>query len=210
MMWSLPNGAKFLPDASTNQLRALYAVEQHPKSKLRLLAAMHRRAGKSIDEIAYMLSKPRRTVHGWLTRFTKRGIEAKDARRQTGRPSSLTMAQKRQLVKDLERGPPHNMTGLWSTKEVQELLRRKYKVSFVKQHVWRMLDQLGFSMLRPRKAHYRRADAATIAAFKKKRVDWCANIGDDVSPSLRKTKRPSASSRMSRVAGHDEAAIPSS
>jgi hypothetical protein len=32
-----------------------------------------------------------------------------------------------------------------------------------------MLDQLGFSMLRPRKAHHRSADPATIAAFKKKR-----------------------------------------
>lgn len=191
-MWSLPSGATFLPDFSTKQLRAAYAAEQHPKSKLRLLAATHRRAGKSIDEIAYMLSKPRRTVHGWLTRFAERGIEAKDARRQTGRPASLTLAQKRTLVKDLERGPPHNPTGLWSTKDVQELLRRKYGVSFVKQHVWRMLDQLGFSMLRPRKAHHRRADAATIAAFKKKRADWCAAIDDDVSSSPRRTKQPSA------------------
>jgi transposase len=191
LMWSLPSGAKFLPDVSTSQLRSLYAAEQHPKSKLRLLAAMHRRQGKSIDDIAYMLSKPRRTVHGWLTRFAERGIDAKDARRQTGRPSHLTVTQKRQLVKDLERGPPHN-AGLWSTKDVQELLRRKYRVVFVKQHVWRMLDQLGFSMLRPRKQHHQRADAATIAAFKKKRGDWCASTGDDVLSSRRKTKQLSA------------------
>ena len=150
-MWSLPSGTRFVPDVSTRELRMLYVAEQHPKSKLRLLAAMHRRAGKSIDEIAYMLSKPRRTVHGWLTRFSERGIGAKDALRQTGRPSQLTLAQKRQLVKVLERGLSHNATGLWSTKEVQELLRRKYGVVFVKQHVWRMLDQLGFSLLRPRK-----------------------------------------------------------
>lgn len=209
-MWSLPSGATFLPDVSTKQLRTMYAAEQHPKSKLRLLAAMHRRAGKSIDEIAYMLSKPRRTVHGWLTRFAQRGIDAKDARRQTGRPPQLTLAQKRQLIKDLERGPPHNATGLWSTKDVQELLRRKYDVAFVKQHVWRMLDQLGFSMLRPRKAHYRRADAATIAAFKKKRTEWCTSTSDAVSLSPRRTRRRSASSPSSRAAGRDAAATPSS
>lgn len=209
-MWSLPRGANFLPGVSTRQLRAAYAAEQHPKSKLRLLAAVHRRAGKSIDEIAYMLSKPRRTVHGWLTRFAERGISGKDARKQSGRPSSLTLAQKRQLIKELERGPPHNATGLWSTKEVRDLLQREYGVTFVNQHVWRMLNQLGFSMLRPRKAHHRRADAATIAAFKKKRADWCARIGDDVLSSPRRTRPRSASSPSSRVAGRDGEAIPSS
>jgi transposase len=191
-MWSLPNGTKFLSSISTSQLRSMYAAEQHPKSKLRLLAAMHRRQGRSIDDIAYMISKPRRTVHGWLTRFAERGIDAKDARRQTGRPSQITLAQKRQIIKDLERGPPNNATGLWSTKEVQSLLRRKYNAIFVKQHVWRMLDQLGFALLRPRKQHHRRADAATIAAFKKKRADWCASTSDDVLSSLPKMKRPSA------------------
>lgn len=191
-MWSLPNDAKFLPDVSTRRLRASYTAEQHPKSKLRLLAAVHRRTGKTIDEIACMLSKPRRTVHGWLTRFAERGIEAKDARRQTGRPASLTRAQKRQLVKTLERGPPHNPSGLWTTKLVQELLRRKYNVVFVKQHVWRMLDQLGFALLRPRKQHHQRADAATIAAFKKKRDDWCASTSSADSSSLLKTKQLSA------------------
>jgi transposase len=137
-----------------------------------------------------MLSKPRRTVHGWLTRFAERGIEAKDARQQTGRPSQLTIAQKRQLIKMLERGPPHNATGIWSTKEVQELLHRKYGTVFVKQHVWRMLDQLGFAMLRPRKQHHQRADAATIAAFKKKRDDWCKNTNKKSSQSPHKTKQP--------------------
>ncbi len=188
-MWSLPSGTKFLPRVSTRQLHSMYAAEQHPKSKLRLLAATHRRQGKSIDDIAYMLSKPRRTVHGWLTRFAERGIDAKDARRQTGRPARLTLAQKRRLVKDLERGPPNNATGLWSTKDVKELLRRKYAAVFVKQHVWRMLDQLGFSMLRPRKKHHQSASPEEMDRFKKKRVDWCANIGSAASSSLHKMKQ---------------------
>jgi transposase len=81
----------------------MYAAEQHPKSKLRLLAAVHRRQGKSIDQIANSLSKSRRTIHGWLTRFSERGIIAKDARKQTGRPAQLTQSQKRQLIKELER-----------------------------------------------------------------------------------------------------------
>ncbi len=188
-MWSLPNGNTFLNGISTRQLNIMYATEQHPKSKLRLLAAIHRRQGKSIDDIAYMLSKHRRTVHGWLTRFTERGIEAKDAKRQPGRPAQLTLTQKRRLIRDLERGPPNNASGLWSTKQVQELLRRKYHADFVKQHVWRILDQLGFSMLRPRKKHHQSADAATIAAFKKKRDNWCANTSNDILSLPHKMKQ---------------------
>lgn len=172
-MWRLPKGAKFLPGISTITLQEMYAAEQHPKSKLRLLAALHRRKGSSLDDIADMISKPKRTVHGWLTRFAERGIDGKDARKQSGRPKRLTLQQRQQLVKDLERGPPHNAMGLWSTKEVRELLRKKYGVKFVKQHVWRILDQLGFSMQRPRKKHHLSASPEEIVRFKKKRADWC-------------------------------------
>jgi len=191
-MWSLPSRAEFLSGISSQRLRALYAAEQHPKSKVRLLAAVHRREGKSIDDIGYMLSKPRRTVHGWLTRFAENGINAKDARKQTGRPAHLTLTQKRQLINDLERGPPHNSSGLWTTKLAQELLRRKYNAVFVKQHVWRMLDQFGFALLRPRKQHHLRASDEEMARFKKKRDAWCANTNNAVSSSPRKTKQLSA------------------
>lgn len=184
----LAKGAKFLPDISEQQLRMFSRREKLRKPQLRLLAALRRKQGWTLERIAASLEQPLMTVHGWLTRLQRRGIEGLHDRKQTGRPASLTPAQKRQLIKDLERGPPHNATGLWSTKEVQDLLRQKYGVSFVKQHVWRMLDQLGFSILRPRKKHHRSADAATVAAFKKKRADWCASIDDDASSSPRRTK----------------------
>jgi transposase len=144
-----------------------------------------------LERIAANLEQPLMTIHGWLTRLQRRGIEGLYDRKQTGRPAQLTLAQKRQLVRDLEHGPPNNQSGLWTTKLVQELLRQKYKVSFVKQHVWRMLDQLGFSLLRPRKQHHLRASDEQMAQFKKKRADWCGSINDDISSSLRKTKQHS-------------------
>jgi transposase len=188
----LPKGAAFLPDVSERQIRVLSRRERLRKPQLRLLAALRRKQGWTLECIAASLEQPLMTVHGWLTRLQRRGIEGLQDRKQTGRPAQLTLEQKCQLIKDLERGPPHNPSGLWTTKLVQELLRRKYNVSFVKQHVWRMLDQLGFALLRPRKQHHRRADAATIAQFKKKRDDWCASTNNAVSSSLLKTKQLSA------------------
>jgi len=167
-MWKLTKGEEFLAKISLKELQVMYDKEKNAKSKLRLLGALHRKRGKSIDEIAYLLSKPRRTVHGWLTRFQKRGIGGKDSIKQSGRPATLTPTQQKNLVKDLERGPPHNISGLWSTKDLKYLLKRKYRVEFVNQHVWRLLVSLGFSMQRPRKQHYQKPNEEEIALFKKK------------------------------------------
>ena len=167
-MWKLTKGEEFLAKISLKELQVMYDKEKNAKSKLRLLGALHRKRGKSIDEIANLLSKPRRTVHGWLTRFQKRGIGGKDSIKQSGRPATLTPTQQKNLVKDLERGPPHNISGLWSTKDLKYLLKRKYRVEFVNQHVWRMFVSLGFSMQRPRKQHYQKPSKEDIALFKKK------------------------------------------
>jgi len=167
-MWNLSKGKQFLPTVSIRQLQKIYNDEEHAKAKLRLLSAIHRKKGKSIDEIAYLLSKPRKTVHGWLVRFQKRGINAKDSIKQSGRPVELTIKQREKLIKILERGPPHNPDGLWSTKEIREIITKRFDRTYVKQHVWRMLVSLGFSMQRPRKRHYQRASDEEIAQFKKK------------------------------------------
>ena len=167
-MWKLTRGNEFLSKISLKKLQEKYDQEKNAKSKLRLLSAVHRKRGRSIDEIAYLLSKPRRTIHGWLTRFQKRGMDGKDSIKQSGRPAIMTLTQRKNLVKDLERGPPHNISGLWSTKELRYLLKMKYHVQFVNQHLWRMLVSFGFSMQRPRKQHYKKPGAEEIALFKKK------------------------------------------
>ena len=191
IMWTLLKGKYFLSITSVNQLQKSYDKEKNAKAKLRLLSAVHRKKGKSIDEIAYLLSKPRRTIHGWLTRFQKRGISGKDSIKQSGRPATLTLTQRKSLVKDLERGPPHNPTGLWSTKELKDLLKRKYQVEFVNQHVWRLLVSLGFSMQRPRKQHYQKPSKEEIVQFKKKLDDNQSIIGEKGLLWARRMKQPS-------------------
>lgn len=130
-----------------------------------------------MDGIAYLLSKNRRTIHSWLVRFKERGIDGKDSKKAPGKIPSLTLKQRQELVKILERGPPHNPWGLWSTKEVRELIAKKFRRDYVKQHVWRMLVSLGFSMQRPRKRHYKRPSDEEITLFKKKQDEKRATTG---------------------------------
>lgn len=167
-MWSLPKGKEFLPRTSMNNLEIMHKDEKNVKAKMRLLVAIHRKEGKSVDRIAEMTRQKKRTVHEWLWKFHKRGVEAKDSIKQSGRPSALTAKQMKELVRTLGKGPPYNPSGLWTTKEVRKFIGKKYGISFVPQHVWRIMTALGFSLQSPRKKHYKSASRDEIEAFKKR------------------------------------------
>ena len=175
-MWNLPKGNEFLPKTTLKELENLYAVEKKTKPKIRLLCAIHRKNGESIDNIAEITNQKRATIHALLRRFQERGINAKDAIKQTGRPSFLTQKQRKELVKQLEIGPPKNKTGLWSTKEAKEYIHKKYGVTYTTVHVWELLKALGFSLQRPRPRHRKAPDAQEIDRFKKKLPGWYAII----------------------------------
>ena len=141
-MWSLPKGVDFLPGVSIRKLRRLYREEQKAKPKLRVLCAIHRKEGKSIDDIAGFTNMKRRTVHETLRRFVERGISAKDSIKQSGRPPELTEKQRRKLIAILDRGPSYNRSGLWTTKEVRELIRKEFGVEYTHSHVWELLNYI--------------------------------------------------------------------
>ena len=142
-------------------------AEHEQKPHLRLLAVIHRKQGWTLERSAAALGIPITTVHDWLLRFEKHGFDRLRDTKQPGRPPVLTAKQRRELINYLERGPSHNPSGLWSTKQVRDLLKRKYDVTYVHQHVWRLLTALGFSMQRPRKQHYKRPDEEELRRFKK-------------------------------------------
>jgi len=175
-MWNLPKGNEFLPKTTLKELETLYTAEKKAKPKTRLLCAIHRKKGASIDEIAEITNQKRATVHALLWRFQERGINAKDSIKQTGRPAFLTLKQRKELIKKLEAGPPQNKTALWSTKEVKQYIHKKYGVTYTNVHVWELLKALGFSLQRPRPRHRKAPDAAEIDRFKKKLPGWRAII----------------------------------
>jgi len=176
-MWTLPKGDSFLPRVSLKQLQRLYAAEPNAKPKLRLLCAICRKEGGSLDDVASRVSMKRRTVHEILRRFDERGIEGKDSIKPNGRPSHLSLAQRKDLAKRLLRGPPNNESGLWTTKEVRAFIKEKFGVEYAHQHTWLLLKAGGFSLQKPRNRHYKAATPQAKAAFKKKLPSWRAIIG---------------------------------
>lgn len=180
-MWSLPKGEEFLPHVDVAALQRLYDRERKAKPKVRLLCALHRKRGESLDAIAGITALKRRTVHATLWRFVERGVDGKDSIRASGRPPRLSKPQRAQLVRLLDRGPPHNRSGLWTTKEVRELIRRKFGVTYTHAHVWDILGAAGFSIQTPRPRNVKAPDEAETQRFKKKLRCWQNTTGSKAS-----------------------------
>lgn len=167
-MWNLPKGHEFMRGVSARKLEAAYRRERSKKAKMRLLAAIKRRQGKSIDLIASDLEMGRRTVHSWLRRFVEMGLQGAYDIKQPGRPKRLTDQQLKSLREDLIAGPEKFgfSKQLWTTRMVQKHVRRKYKVSYVDRHMRRLLRRMGFSCQKPRPVHYK-TDKRAQERFKK-------------------------------------------
>lgn len=167
-MWMLKRGSAFLSYVSLKRLQQLYERERNAKAKLRLLAAIRRKKGESIDDIAFALEKPRRTIHGWLQRFEQRRLKAVHDKKQPGRPTRLTRSQLKKLRRELIHGPAHVPGRLWTTRLVREHLEKKYDTKYQRSNVFRLLHALGFTVQEPRPQHYK-ADKNAQTRFKKKR-----------------------------------------
>lgn len=194
MTWDLARGEEFLPHTSLTELKRLMKAETKAKPRLRLLIALHRKQGKPLDEITEACSVSRSTVHATLQRFQERGVTAAHAAKKEGRPPQLSIKQRKQLVRELERGPAHNRNGLWTTKEVRELIHKKFGVTYAPQHVWRILIASGLSLQKPRLHHYKAATLEEQAKFKKKRGVSPLTTAKRVLSWPAKTKPRSASS----------------
>lgn len=170
MSWNLLRGNSFLPDVSLHELKRKMATENNAKSKVRFLIAIHRKQGYSLDEISEACAVLRSTVAAVLQRFQERGVTAAHAVKQKGRPPQLTKKQRALLLQTLQKGNPRTPSKLWTSKEVLDLIKRKFKVNYSPQHVWRLLIACGFSLLQPRPRHYKSPGKEVHDKFKKKRV----------------------------------------
>ncbi len=174
MSWSLPVGEEFLPDVSVDSLEKHLAREQGARPRLRLLTALHRKQGWSLDEIAAPLHLHRRSVHDILWRFMERGMGAVHDAPKSGRPSYLTVKQQEDLRKRLLAGPQANgfTDGFWTTRMVLDLVKKRYRRGYTREHMTRLLHKLGFSSQKPRPESPRKASKEEIERFKKKHGAW--------------------------------------
>lgn len=168
MSW-IKKGEKFLPEFSKAELTKLYQKEKNAKAKLRLLATILRKEGKSLDFISESVQTPKTTVHDWLKRLESEGLDGLIDNSRPGRPSWLSQEQKEELEKMLsgspeEQGIPFK---IWTTSLVQYIIHELFNVTYKPRNVQKLVKKLGFAIKVPRSRN-KKASTKAQEEFKKK------------------------------------------
>ena len=146
----------------------MYHRERDAKAKIRLLAAIFRKEGKTYDEIGLTLKYPLTTIRDWLSLIHIEGISRKGDIKQTGKPKRLTDEQIKKLKPILLKSPEEQdfKFTIWTTKLVIQLIKKLYDVSYKPLQVRRILHRLGLSCQKPRPTH-KKASKKAQEDFKK-------------------------------------------
>src|SRR5215813_4888270 len=156
------------------------------------------------SEVARRVHVCRQTVSRWADAFGAGGSKALQSAGRAGRKPELTEADRQRLQELLLRGPEKlgYETPLWTCARVAHLIDNEFGVEYHPGHVWKILDDLGWSCQRP----VGRARERNEEAIRRwRRVEWPAI---KKSPKRRthdhlhrrKRNKPTAASRANLVA----------
>lgn len=168
-----------------------------PKGSAKVLAARRRRAlalldqGYSLNEVARRIDCQASSVMRWRDAREREGDKAFEVGVSPGRPSKLTDADKRRLIRLLVQGPMAHghPTDLWTCERIAKLIWKQFRVRYHRDHIGRLMRDLGWSYQKPERRALER-DEQAIDRWKRK--DW---------PRVKKTLRgwvPTSSSPTSR------------
>jgi transposase len=146
----------------------------------------------SLHEIAHRLGCHASSVLRWRNAWQVGGQAALKAKPASGRPPRLTARQKARLVRLLTQGAMAHgyRTALWTTQRIAALIERHLRVRYHRNHVGKLLHQLGWSHQTPERRAVER-DEAGITTWKR-----------SVWPRVKKTSRgwaPTSSSSTKRA-----------
>ena len=151
-----------MPNYTLKKLTDLYHRERDAKGKIRLLASIFRKEGKTYDEIGQTLKYPLTTIQDWLSLIQIEGLSRKVDIKQTGKPKRLTDEQLKKLKPILLKSPEeHGYPFIfWTTKLVIQLIKEEYDVSYKALQARRILHSLGLSCQKPRPMHKKTSEKA--------------------------------------------------
>ena len=137
-----------------------------PKGSAEVLSGRRRRAlklvddGVSFNEIARRLGCRASSVMRWRDRRTREGDGVYTVRASSGRPARLNDDQKSHLCALLLAGALSQgyRTDLWTTARIADVIQRVFGVMYHRDHVGRVLHDLGFSCQKPDRRALERND----------------------------------------------------
>jgi transposase len=120
----------------------------------------------SVQEIAERLGLGEQTVRDHRNAFLLSGVASLNYKRPPGRPSKLTKRQRRELSDLIKAGPQTAgyTSGCWNTPMIQDLIAKRFGVSYHPHYLATLLHNLGFS--------YQKARFVSDHLNEAKRLEW--------------------------------------
>lgn len=118
--------------------------------------------GESLSSIARRLGVSRQAVFVWNRQWQRRGEAGLRRRPRPGRPPKLARRRLAQLPRLLAQGAEaHGFSApLWTTQRVADLIWRRFRVRYDRDHVCRLLHRFGWSWQKPGRRARERDEAA--------------------------------------------------
>ena len=129
----------------------------------RRLAALPRlQRGEALSSIARQLGVSRQAVFVWAQRWRRRGERGLHRRPRPGRPTKLARARLARLPRLLAQGAEAYgfSSPIWTTQRVADLIWRRFRVRYDRDHVCRLLHRFGWSWQKPTGRARERDEAA--------------------------------------------------
>jgi len=135
-------------------------------------------------EAARQMKVDVRTVRKWIAWHRGKGPRGVEARPTPGRPRRLDAGSRKKLERILLKGP--RAAGfdadLWTCARVAAVVHREFGISFHKDHVGRVLRQMGWSMQKP--------ESRAIERDEKKIRRWVRESWPAIKKKPKKSARP--------------------
>jgi transposase len=118
--------------------------------------------GETLSSVARTLGVSRQAVFVWNRQFERRGAAGLRRRPRPGRPTKLARSQLAQLPRLLARGAEVYgfSSPIWTTQRVADLIGRRFRVRYDRDHVCRLLHRFGWSWQKPARRARERDEAA--------------------------------------------------
>ena len=149
------------------ELKTSLRKTSKPAELLRIRAVLAVAGGHRISSVVKMLSVGERSLHQWVHRYNRSGLDGlRDGRK--GRTCRLNLQQQEQLRQRILSGPATS-DGVCSLrgKDIRRLVATDFGVSYKRSSVYYLLrNQLDMSYLKPRPLHPK-ADPEAKEDFKK-------------------------------------------
>jgi transposase len=136
-------------NALFERLRQAYAIGQLRLIK-RIHALLYIIEGKSVAEVAEILSLSEQSIRNYVKAFILKGLDSLVYKRPSGRPPKLTKTQRKELAELIDAGPEQAGydCGCWDTSLIQDLIQNRFGVEYTPHYIAQLLRNMGFSYQR--------------------------------------------------------------